>query len=146
MSLGSFKGLLGPYFLKRVPLDSTGTTRRAEPHLNIKPNLRIVNRLSFILFPRHPVICSDNDWNVQSPPKRIVFYQSQEVIGSLEIWMTFPNRPPCFSRGSFINNFREAWLTGWCFLLRETDKANMSWTFGSVNYVCDAIQPDSTNF
>ncbi len=38
--------------------------------------------------PRHPVIFSDDDWGVQSPPKRIVFrfqYHSQKVIGSLGV-------------------------------------------------------------
>ena len=36
--------------------------------------------------PRNPVIFSDDDWGVQSPPKCIVFsfhYHSQKVIGSL---------------------------------------------------------------
>ena len=49
---------------------------------------------SFSYFPRDPVIFSDNDWDVQSPPQRIVFgfhYHSQEVIGSLGIQKTFTN-------------------------------------------------------
>ena len=29
--------------------------------------------LEYPCFPRHPVIFSDDDWDVQSPPKRIVF-------------------------------------------------------------------------
>ena len=36
--------------------------------------------------PRDPIILSEDDWGVQSPPKRIVFrfhYHSQKVIGSL---------------------------------------------------------------
>ena len=39
-------------------------------------------------FPRHPVIFSADDWGVQSPPKRMVFwfhYHSQKLIGSLRI-------------------------------------------------------------
>ena len=38
------------------------------------------------LYPRNPVILSEDDWGVQSPPKRKVFrfhYHSQKVIGSL---------------------------------------------------------------
>ena len=45
-----------------------------------------------LLDPRHPVIFSD-DWDVQSPPKRVVFrfhYHSQKVIRSLGItWFGF---------------------------------------------------------
>ena len=40
-----------------------------------------------IALPRHPVIFSDDDCDVQSPPKRIVFrfhYHSQKVLGSLQ--------------------------------------------------------------
>ena len=39
-----------------------------------------------IFSPRHPVMFSDDDWGVQSPPKCMVFrfhYHSQKVIGSL---------------------------------------------------------------
>ena len=37
--------------------------------------------------PRDPITLSEDDWGVQSPPKRIVFwfhYHSQKVIGSLQ--------------------------------------------------------------
>ena len=37
-------------------------------------------------FPKDPITLSEDDWGVQSPPKRIVFrfhYHSQKVIGSL---------------------------------------------------------------
>ena len=37
---------------------------------------------SIITYPRNPVIFSDDDWGVQSPPKRIVFrfhYHSQKA-------------------------------------------------------------------
>ena len=43
---------------------------------------------NILYFPRHPVIFSDSDWDVQSPPKCKAFgfhYHSQEVIGSLGI-------------------------------------------------------------
>ena len=50
--------------------------------------LKKTNRLYSYMNPRHPVILSDNDWGVQSPPKCIVFNyrlhcHSQKVIGSL---------------------------------------------------------------
>ena len=38
--------------------------------------------LCFFFHPRHPVIVSDDEWDVQVPPKRILFrfrYHSQEV-------------------------------------------------------------------
>ena len=38
------------------------------------------------LYPRHPVIFSHNDWDVQSPPQHSRFhYHSQKVTGSLGI-------------------------------------------------------------
>ena len=40
----------------------------------------------FFYNPRYPITLSDDDWGVQSPPKRKVFmfhYHSQKVIGSL---------------------------------------------------------------
>ena len=39
-------------------------------------------------FPRFPVILSENDWGVQSPPKRIVLgfhNHSQKMIGSQDL-------------------------------------------------------------
>ena len=48
----------------------------------------VENMSVFVCFPRHAVIFSDDEWDVQSPPKRIVFsfyYHSQKVIGSLGV-------------------------------------------------------------
>ena len=41
---------------------------------------------TLVTVPRDPITLSDDDWGVQSPPKRKVFrfhYHSQKVIGSL---------------------------------------------------------------
>ena len=41
-------------------------------------------------FPRDPITLSDDDWGLQSPPKRKVFrfhYHSQKVIGSLGFYL-----------------------------------------------------------
>ncbi len=43
-------------------------------------------------FPRDPITLSEDEWGVESPPKRIVFrfhYHSEKVIGSLGIWLKF---------------------------------------------------------
>ena len=56
-----------------------------------------INIENILYFPRHPVIFSDSDWDVQSPPKCKAFgfhYHSQEVIGSLGIVKD------CIERGS----------------------------------------------
>ena len=47
------------------------------------PTFLAVKKLCNI--PRHPVIFSDNDWDVHSPPQHSLkfHYHSQEVIGSL---------------------------------------------------------------
>ena len=62
--------------------------------------------------PRHPVILSENDWDVQLPSKRIVF-RFHETI--LRRWLDLGDarfQPSTVIFGDFLSNC--AWFGAWC--------------------------------